>query len=54
MCLSGYAFRRASTYEADIWQVGISADSSRFVGGGFDATREVKGHVEVNLSRNAL
>ena len=53
MCLSGYAFRRASTYEADIWQVGRSRQLE-VCWRGFDATREVKGHVEVNLSRNAL
>ena len=55
VCLSGfpYVFGRASTYGAETWQGGRVWRS----GGNcqlFVATRHVKGHLEVNLFRNAL
>ena len=53
VCLSRYAFGRASTYGAETWQgVGFGE-----LGGNrqlFVVTRQVKGHPEVKSSRNAL
>ena len=53
VCLSRYAFGRASTYRAETWHGGrvwrVGGNCQLFV-----ATRQVKGHLEVNLFRNAL
>ena len=53
VCLSRYAFGRASTYGAETWHGGrvwrAWGNRQPFV-----ATRQVKGHLEVNLFRNAL
>ena len=53
VCLSRYAFGRASTYGAETWHGGRvwRAGGNRQL---FVATRQVKGHLEVNLFRNAL
>ena len=53
VCLSRYAFIRASTYGAESWHGGRvwRAGRNRQL---FVATRQVKGHLEVKSSRNAL
>ena len=53
VCLSRYAFGRASTYGAETWHGGRvwQAGGNRQL---FVATRQVKGHPEVKSSRNAL
>ena len=51
--LSRYTFGRASTYGAETWHGGRvwRAGGNRQL---FVVTRQVKGHLEVNLFRNAL
>ena len=55
VCLSRYAFGRASPYGAETWHGGRVW---RAGGGGnrqlVVATRQVEGHLEVNLFKNAL
>ena len=53
VCLCHYAFGRASTYGAETWHGGRvwRAGWNRQL---FVATRQVKGHLEVKSSRNAL
>ena len=53
VCLFRYVFGRASTYGAETWHGGrvwrAGGNCQLFV-----ATRQVKGHLEVNLFRNAV
>ena len=53
VCLCRYAFGRASTYRAETWHGGRvwRAGGNRQL---VVATRQVKGHLEVKSSRNAL
>ena len=53
VCLCRYAFGRASTYGGETWHGGRvwQAGGNRQL---FFVIRQVKGHLEVNLFRNAL
>ena len=65
VCLLGHAFCRAFTYGADIWHViclGTPYDhqiwlagslaNQHYISGGFVVTLNVKGHLEVKLSKD--
>ena len=54
ICMSGYAFRHASKYQAETWHGG-SARAPEVCGHIFEATPPwVKGHSGVNCLTNAL